>query len=71
MIAGLTADDRDVLLLFAWEGLGYEEIAVALDVPVGTVKSRLHRARRIVREHLETFGAIPGNTLETRGERHE
>jgi RNA polymerase sigma factor (sigma-70 family) len=42
--------DRDVVALVAWEGFSYEEVAVALDVPVGTVRSRLHRARRILRE---------------------
>lgn len=41
--------DRDVLLLFAWEDLSYEQIAAALGIPVGTVRSRLNRARRIVR----------------------
>ncbi|MEU4769148.1 RNA polymerase sigma factor [Actinosynnema sp. NPDC023794] len=49
---GLSAEDRDVLLLVAWEQLGYEEVAAALAIPVGTVRSRLHRARRKVREAL-------------------
>ncbi|ROP41277.1 RNA polymerase sigma factor [Saccharothrix texasensis] len=51
-LAGLTAGDRDVLLLVAWEQLAYEEVAAALAIPVGTVRSRLHRARRKVREAL-------------------
>jgi RNA polymerase sigma factor (sigma-70 family) len=51
-LAGLHARDRDVLLLFAWGQLGYEEIAAALDVPVGTVRSRLNRARRQTRAVL-------------------
>lgn len=51
-LAGLTADERDVLLLVAWEGLAYEEVAAALRTPVGTVRSRLHRARRKVRDAL-------------------
>jgi RNA polymerase sigma factor (sigma-70 family) len=46
----LSAGERDVLLLFAWADLRYEEIAVALRIPIGTVRSRLHRARRRVRE---------------------
>jgi RNA polymerase sigma factor (sigma-70 family) len=51
-LAGLKARDRDVLLLFAWGQLGYEEIAAVLDVPVGTVRSRLNRARRLTRAAL-------------------
>jgi RNA polymerase sigma factor (sigma-70 family) len=50
-LAGLSQAQRDVLLLVA-SGLGYEEAAVALGVPVGTVSSRLVRARRAVREAL-------------------
>ena len=38
--------ERHTLLLFVWEELSYEDIAAALDVPVGTVRSRLNRARR-------------------------
>jgi RNA polymerase sigma factor (sigma-70 family) len=53
-LAGLKDRDRDVLLLFAWEQLSYEEIAAALDVPVGTVRSRLNRARRQTRAALGT-----------------
>jgi RNA polymerase sigma factor (sigma-70 family) len=44
--------DRDALLLFAWADLTYEEIAVALDVPVGTVRSRIARIRRALRKEL-------------------
>ncbi|MCB0982401.1 MAG: sigma-70 family RNA polymerase sigma factor [Ilumatobacter sp.] len=44
--AELNPDDHEVLVLFAWEGWSYNAIAAALDVPVGTVRSRLHRARR-------------------------
>jgi RNA polymerase sigma factor (sigma-70 family) len=51
-LAALTAGDRDVLLLIAWADLSYEETAAALGIPVGTVRSRLHRARRKVREAL-------------------
>ena len=51
-LAGLSSGDRDVLLLVAWEGLTYDEVARALDIPVGTVRSRLNRARRRVRAAL-------------------
>ena len=57
-LAALRDGDRDVLLLFAWAELSYEEIATALGVPVGTVRSRLHRARRRVRELLDADGSI-------------
>jgi RNA polymerase sigma-70 factor, ECF subfamily len=50
-LAGLPQGQRDVLLLVA-SGLGYEEAALALEVPTGTVSSRLVRARRKVRESL-------------------
>lgn len=51
-LAGLAPADRDVLLLVAEGQLTYDEVATALDIPVGTVRSRLHRARRQVRAAL-------------------
>jgi RNA polymerase sigma factor (sigma-70 family) len=51
-LAALPAGDRDVLLLIAWEQLTYQQVARALDIPVGTVRSRLNRARRKVRQVL-------------------
>ncbi|RFS86548.1 RNA polymerase sigma factor [Actinomadura spongiicola] len=51
-LAGLPRRDLDVLLLVAWGDLAYEEVARALDIPVGTVRSRLNRARRKVRAAL-------------------
>jgi RNA polymerase sigma-70 factor (ECF subfamily) len=50
--------DRDAILLLAWGDLGYEEIARALDIPVGTVRSRINRARRRLRELLPSVVAI-------------
>jgi RNA polymerase sigma factor (sigma-70 family) len=52
VLAALPKDEVDPLLLFAWAELSYEEIAEALELPLGTVKSRLARARRRVREQL-------------------
>ncbi|MFD5715230.1 RNA polymerase sigma factor [Streptomyces pharetrae] len=51
-LAALPARHRDVLLLVAWGDLGYGEVAQALGIPVGTVRSRLHRARSKLREAL-------------------
>ena len=48
-LARLPAGDRDVLLLFAWADMSYADIASTLQIPVGTVRSRLSRARRQLR----------------------
>ncbi len=45
VLGSIPEHQREVLLLWAWEQLTYDEIAVVLDVPVGTVRSRLARAR--------------------------
>lgn len=45
----LPAIDRDVLLLYAWGELTYDDVARSLEIPVGTVRSRLNRARRELR----------------------
>ena len=55
-LAQLPEAERSVLLLVAWADLSYEEVAVALDVPIGTVRSRLHRARARLRELLGPIG---------------
>lgn len=51
-LAGVPAEERDALLLFAWADLSYAEVAEALGVPVGTVRSRLSRARGRLRAAL-------------------
>lgn len=61
-LAVLSAGDRDVLLLIAWEQLTYQEVSRALTIPVGTVQSRLHRARTKVRQVLA--GTDAGATYE-------
>jgi RNA polymerase sigma-70 factor, ECF subfamily len=55
-VAQLPDVERDALLLYVWEELSYEEIATALDVPVGTVRSRLNRARLTLRELQASIG---------------
>ena len=52
-LTAMAAIDRETLLLYAWADLTYEGIASAMDVPVGTVRSRLNRARRTLRTHLD------------------
>ena len=52
----LRPDDRDVLILIAWEELTYHEAARALGIPVGTVRSRLNRARAVIRKVLAAYG---------------
>lgn len=51
-LQGLTAELRAVVVLSDIEGYSYEEIGEMLNIPVGTVKSRLHRARRTLQERL-------------------
>ncbi|HAP76181.1 MAG TPA: RNA polymerase sigma factor [Acidimicrobiaceae bacterium] len=60
--AALGSLDRpflEVVELVDIAGLSYAEAAAALDVPQGTVMSRLHRARHRIREHLDRAGAAP------------
>jgi RNA polymerase sigma-70 factor (ECF subfamily) len=55
-IEALPDDEREALLLFAWEELPYQSVAEALELPIGTVRSRLNRARAHLRERLERSG---------------
>ncbi|MFF0184938.1 RNA polymerase sigma factor [Streptomyces sp. NPDC005244] len=63
-LAALSAADRHVLLLVAWADLTYQEVAEALGIPVGTVRSRLNRARRKVRAALGADPAFRGEVAE-------
>ena len=56
-LAALDPARRDVLLLHAWGDLSYEEIAGALAIPLGTVRSRLARARASLQADLEAAAA--------------
>ena len=55
-IEALPDGEREALLLFAWEDLSYQSMAEALELPIGTVRSRLNRARAHLRELLEPGG---------------
>ena len=55
-IDGLPEDLRNVLLMVAMDELSYEEAAVMLAVPVGTVRSRVSRARSTLRQRMAQGG---------------
>jgi RNA polymerase sigma-70 factor (ECF subfamily) len=55
----LRPEFRDVFVLYHEHGQSYEDIAQALDCPIGTVKTWLHRARTIVLERLRERGMVP------------
>ncbi len=63
-LADLSVRDRHVLLLVAWADLSYLEVAEALDIPVGTVRSRLNRARKKLRSVLGTNPMVAGDPAE-------
>lgn len=64
-VTALPPPERDALVLHVWEGLSYDEVAAALGVPVGTVRSRLHRARARLREPGRPGGGQLGDTEST------
>ncbi|MFC4495095.1 RNA polymerase sigma factor [Streptomyces ovatisporus] len=66
-LARLSKGDRDVLLLVAWESLTYDEVAQALEIPIGTVRSRLNRARKKVRKALGGVDPTAASEEFTRG----
>jgi RNA polymerase sigma-70 factor (ECF subfamily) len=55
-VTALPEPERDALVLHVWEGLSYEDVADALGLPVGTVRSRLNRARGRLRELVGPSG---------------
>jgi RNA polymerase sigma-70 factor, ECF subfamily len=69
-IAELEPVFREVVVLSDMEGLSYEETAAALEVPVGTVRSRLYRARRQLQQMLLVYaldaGYVSANTISRR-----
>ena len=56
----LPIDFRTVILLCDVEGFSYEEIAKIVDIPVGTVRSRLHRARNLLKDLLRNYAKTLG-----------
>jgi RNA polymerase sigma-70 factor (ECF subfamily) len=60
----LPEDFRSVVLLCDVEGFTYEEIANMLDVPIGTIRSRLHRGRNLLRAALESYARNRGFSSE-------
>jgi RNA polymerase sigma-70 factor (ECF subfamily) len=62
-LAAMRPRQRDALLLYALADLSYDEIAVALEVPIGTVRTWLHRARSVAQRELaagaDTFPLAP------------
>lgn len=58
----LSQKKRDVVMLVDVDGLSYKETAEVLEIPVGTVMSRLHRARKQLRRELEDNGFIRGGS---------
>lgn len=58
----LAVDFRTVVVLCDLEGFTYEEMAKILDIPIGTVRSRLHRARNLLKEKLNSYAKSMGYT---------
>lgn len=71
-VANLPEPHRTILVLVDLENQSYEEAATILDVPIGTVRSRLFRARRMIQEALFAYaadaGVIPRRALDGRTE---
>jgi RNA polymerase sigma factor (sigma-70 family) len=62
LVERLPMREQDVFALCAWSELSYEDAALALAVPIGTVRSRLSRARARLRELDPGFGHEEGGT---------
>ena len=56
----LAIDFRTVIILCDLEGFTYEEMAKILDIPIGTVRSRLHRARNLLKDKLRSYAVSMG-----------
>lgn len=56
----LAVDFRTIIILCDLEGFTYDEMAKILDIPIGTVRSRLHRARNLLKEKLQKYASSMG-----------
>ena len=63
-VNSLPVDYRLIILLCDIEDFKYDEIAKIIDVPIGTVRSRLHRARNMLKEKLKTYAAKRGYKMD-------
>lgn len=70
-INSLPVDFRTVILLCDIEGFTYEEIAKIIDIPIGTVRSRLHRAREMMKAMLMKYAKSMGYDTEGKQPGHE
>jgi RNA polymerase sigma-70 factor (ECF subfamily) len=66
-VTALPVPERDTLILHVWEGLSYQEIADALGLPIGTVRSRLNRARGRLRELVGGRGEVTDENTQMLG----
>jgi len=66
-VNALPVPERDTLILHVWEGLGYQEVADALGLPIGTVRSRLNRARGRLRELTGGRGEVVAENAQDAG----
>ncbi len=67
-IKSLPEEFRTVLLMCDVEGMTYEEIADFLDIPIGTVRSRIHRARKVLATKLYQYAKSRGYNVDEQGE---
>jgi len=66
-IKSLPEEFRTVLIMCDVEGMTYEEIADFLDIPIGTVRSRIHRARKVLATKLYTYAKSRGYNVDEQG----
>ncbi|TXE08924.1 sigma-70 family RNA polymerase sigma factor [Algoriphagus aquimarinus] len=67
----LAVDFRTVIILCDLEGFTYEEMAKILDIPIGTVRSRLHRARNLLKEKLQGYAQNMGYNTDNTDEEED